>query len=69
MFGGSGRHFRIFAVADCGLGEESSRWDGSGGEWFGSESWECSRDGNFEHCGRRGVGTFLYDVMIVAGGA
>ena len=76
MFGGSGRHFGIFAVADCGLEEESSGWDRSGGEWFGSEAWGYSGEGDFEHCGRRGggsgggsVGTFIYDVMIVAGGA
>ena len=51
MFGGSGGHFGIFAVADCGLGEESSSWDRSGGELFGSETWECSGEGGFEHCG------------------
>ena len=79
MFGRSGRHFGIFAVADCGLGEKSSGWDRRGGNWFDSETWDCpwdcSGEGGFEHCGRRGgginggesVGTFMYDVMIVGG--
>lgn len=74
MFGRSGRHFGIFAVADCGLGEESSGWDRRGGNWFDSETWDCSGEGDFEHSSRKGggikggesVGTFMYDVMIVA---
>lgn len=73
MFGRSGRHFGIFAVADCGLGEESSGWDRRGGNWFDSETWDCSGRailsivvGRAGNQGGESVGTFMYDVMIVA---